>query len=619
MAGYLRGMEEFLEANDRVLNALLSSGGDSFPNGNGRGLANGNGHGNGAAPAVGTATRPFVREVISVTAERAVVRCRLDLDEDAYLRDHTLGGRSVSHVDPDLTALAILPLTFTMEALCEAAELLAPGAELTGMRDVRGYRWIALDRQQPKLLEITAAKTPDGSIKTEVREVVDGQVDTVGLPLAEASVLFASVRAAAPAVSLPPLEGMRASNWKGKHLYDGFMFHGESLRSVARVDTFGTNGSDSVLAAVPEASLFVSRERTDFLSDGVVLDGAGQAVAYWTSDHLERGYHVFPFRLEALHVYGPPLVHPEEAHCRVDARLVGDTQTRSDIDIVDGAGTLRMRLEGWWDRRFEMPERFARFLGSPQRELLTEAWSELPPALAAVHATARSIVIPDPAFYRSHDGLWERVVAHVFLGRTEREVWAARPAATRLGWLLGRVAAKESVREHLRVRDGIDVLPADIELANDDEGRPLVRRIAGHSVLLPSLSIAHKDTCAVAAVADLEPGQGIGVDVELPRELDSAFVRGAFAEEEQVLVGSEGRKVLLGWCAKEALGKALGTGFSGSPTNVTVRGVADHTGKFDLTVSGRLAERFPQLAGLGIPVYALQMGELCLAACVCKK
>jgi hypothetical protein len=37
---------------------------------------------------------------------------------------------------------------------------------------------------------------------------------------------------------------------------------------------------------------------------------------------------------------------------------MGEWQIRSDIDIVGPAHGVIARLVGWWDKRFELPERF---------------------------------------------------------------------------------------------------------------------------------------------------------------------------------------------------------------------------------------------------------------------
>ena len=45
-------------------------------------------------------------------------------------------------------ALPVVPLTISMEMLAEAATALLPNKLLLGMKDIRAYRWIALDENR---------------------------------------------------------------------------------------------------------------------------------------------------------------------------------------------------------------------------------------------------------------------------------------------------------------------------------------------------------------------------------------------------------------------------------------------------------------------------------------
>ena len=130
------------------------------------------------------------------------------------------------------------------------------------------------------------------------------------------------------------LKKERSSKWKKDDLYSGFMFHGSSLQGVSSMESCGDNGATAKLRAMPIQGLFSTDAIPQFLSDPVVLDAAGQVIAYWTSDYLEKAYHIFPFRLESLQLYGESLRVPEEALCRAKIDLVEDTLLRSDIDIV---------------------------------------------------------------------------------------------------------------------------------------------------------------------------------------------------------------------------------------------------------------------------------------------
>ena len=56
-----------------------------------------------------------------------VFRRVMDEREDLYADDHTLGGRGVSRVDPAQNGLPVLPMTFSLEAMAEAASPARPG------------------------------------------------------------------------------------------------------------------------------------------------------------------------------------------------------------------------------------------------------------------------------------------------------------------------------------------------------------------------------------------------------------------------------------------------------------------------------------------------------------
>ena len=162
-------------------------------------------------------------------------------------------------------------------------------------------------------------------------------------------------------------------------------------------------------------------------------------------------------------------------------------------------------------------------------------------------------------------------------------------------------------------------------LYEDDEyGMPRVLSVAGLSqAALPAISISHKPGFAVAVAVNLEPGFGVGVDAEAPRAIDGAFLRGAFSEDERRLLSpssamEDSDRALSAWCAKEAFAKALGTGFSGMPTNVVLREIDASSHRFEMMVGDKLAELRPEVAGLRTPVYALRLNELFLAACVCR-
>ena len=70
---------------------------------------------------------------------------RLDVEEDLFLRHHTLGGQ-VSQIHPELLALPVVPLSMSLEMMAAAASLLTPEHHLVGMKNIQVHDWLAVAR-----------------------------------------------------------------------------------------------------------------------------------------------------------------------------------------------------------------------------------------------------------------------------------------------------------------------------------------------------------------------------------------------------------------------------------------------------------------------------------------
>ena len=84
----------------------------------------------------------------------------LDLRDDHFAADHTVGGREISKVDPGQYGVPVMPMTFTLEMMAEAAAVLVPGQVVTSVRDVRLYRWLAFNEEAPTVVELIARVEP---------------------------------------------------------------------------------------------------------------------------------------------------------------------------------------------------------------------------------------------------------------------------------------------------------------------------------------------------------------------------------------------------------------------------------------------------------------------------
>jgi acyl transferase domain-containing protein/phosphopantetheinyl transferase len=547
--GFMETMERFLVTNEHVMSAYL---------------------GGGAAVALEQARRPLVGTVVSWEPEVELVARRVfDPTEDLYLLDHTLG-RTVSRTDPALHALALMPLAMSVEIIAEGASCLLPDRVVTGLRDLRAHRWLAFG-EAPKTLEVHVRRLAgEGGcerVRVELRDLGDGSEapDTV----VEATVLLDDRFPSAPAPIAVSLDGGRPSRWRSEELYEEAMFHQPLWQGVRNVDTIAPAGARAQLEVLPRAGLLRDTPEPGFVLDPVVLDAAGQLVGFWAAEMLERARVVFPFRMAALDLYGPPLPAGEELSCVAAITLEGDQLVSSDIDVLDASGRCWMRLSGWADKRFDVPERFAPLASPAELTALSTPWPAPLASYSGLRATCRRLDARMPA----DRALWKPVWASRVLGRRERELFEALqlPENRQLEWLAARTAAKEGVAELLRGAYGLELLPAEIEILPDERGAPVVVApgLEGLAELpLVSLTHSHGRAAAFVTLAAHGSGSGVGIDIEPLVARPPGFAQAALSEDERHLLDAlpadaAEEWLLRLWCAREAAGKAIGSGLGG--------------------------------------------------------
>ncbi len=526
---------------------------------------------------------PFIRNIIQhKPGELLEALCPLNMAEDILLEDHTLG-RNIAFTDPTLTGLPVMPLTGTVEMLAEAAAVLAPGRTLVRFDDILAYRWIALDegQQQMRLL----ARRQDNRRKAEDELAIHVMLweGDIRAPIAEATVIFADAYRPAPPATLLQLNDRRPSSWPGERLYEeSLMFHGARFRGVASMDVWSDNGASGTLVILPTDELFASTPRPNFVVDPVLLDQVGQVVGFWGLEYLPDGVVMFPYRVEELHVYSPTPTVGTRLTCNGQMELFGDNRVRAFLEVVQPDGQVWLKLKSWEDRRFELPPTFFRFVfASPRERVLSHPWT--PPA-ADDQIVGRQLSLSDfpDDFFSSASRIWLRVLVFATLGARERAMWRALklPADKQLEWLLARVVAKDAVREYLKATYDLLLCPADVEIIPDEQGKPIPRGPWEAQVAhVPALSIAHAGGRMVALVHP--SAHGVGCDVEPAGAFPADGVAFAFTPDELALVATlpaDGDWQMRFWCAKEAVGKALGHGLAGRPKGVVVHSADSATG-----------------------------------------
>jgi acyl transferase domain-containing protein/phosphopantetheinyl transferase len=536
MEEYFKGMEAFLDVEKQVMEAFLKRS---------------------RQPSLPPREFPLLGTISSMAPSQELTAVReLSLENDLFLRDHALGGQ-ISLTCPELRPLIVLPLTMSMEILAEAAAALMPAKVLVGMRAVQARQWIQVN-DSPVQLQISARRM--ASSLNEVSVQVRTEKNT--LPVVEGIMIFGDGYPVPPKKSASPLTAERTSRLATTNLYDGrLMFHGPCFQGVRSVDRSGENGVIGQLRTLPTGNMIRSVPNPHFVTDPVVLDAAGQLVGFWAAEYLQSGFVVFPYHLEQLRIYGPNRTAGKQLTCRVSLQLKGNDGIRSDIEIAGVDGAAWMQLEGWADRRFDPPPRFHRAWTTPREAMMSDPWQT---PLADIRGKGDFECCWLNSLFEPGGSLWKDLWASLVLTRQERKDFAERrePERLQIEWLTGRTVAKDATRSFLRKYHGIDLLPADIEIKQDEHGKPIATGPwQEHLRAAPELALAQSEGMAVALVSESSEARRFGLDVQAMRD-DPHHAASALAAQEERLLNAIPQPVRTEWlfrlsCAKHAALKLL--------------------------------------------------------------
>lgn len=548
ISGHFDLMQEFLANQSRVTSAFYSRGNNTA-----------------TIKPTFAETYPFLGQIIESNSEYLLAERLFDLNQDVFLQDHTLGGE-VSQRYPELYPLPVIPFTFSMEIIAEAAAYLVGGDKvIVGLYNLRGYRWLALDSGH-LLLQISAKIQPQKDAETcDVYVQLFQPTDTeIGKILVfEGYVRLANQLQPAPHPQVFNLESPAHSQFSDQDLYRKGMFHGKGLQGVKHIRQWSKQGMEADLEVLPLDDFFTNIKRPNFQTDAGLLDAAGQLVGYWLTEQFGPDVNCFPFQIKAFQQYVKPLPPGSKVLCRAHIDFISSSQIQAQFELLDEMGQVIACLEQWTDRYYTVPHNFYQCRLQPQTSYLSTAWMQSETGLVFRR------IEPFPEHFLDDSwGIWKRVLAHLMLNQTERDFWYKLPekGGRRTDWLLGRIAAKEALRQWAKQTFNLELASADIEILSTELGKPLVRCPELEAIgWLPDVSISHSRGHIIAAVAPVN--MQLGIDLErLDVQRPDDWLVGAFAASELALIPQINRQITVGfWCAKEAAAKAFGTGLKGVP------------------------------------------------------
>jgi malonyl CoA-acyl carrier protein transacylase len=551
----------------------------------------------------GTPARPMLGALTHHEPGRVLVMRRvLDLRDDHFATHHTVGGREISKVDPEQYGVPVVPMTFTLEMMAEAAAVLIPGQVVTSVRDVRLYRWLAFDEEAPTVVEVTARVEPQQSAEGPWRVAVE--VKDLGLAerpkekawlAAQGTVVLADAYPPAPPCLPFRLTNERPSTLSVERTYHN-LFHGPLFQGVRANLRSGDEGMESRVEVLPRDELFRSVPAPDFLIDPVLFDVVLHPLAAW---HLiqpdQAGRIMLPVGVESLEVFGPPLAPGTSLTARSWVTRADARSFLHQGEALKEDGTVALRLNGVRCWRFYVPFGQVNFHGPKDQYFLTHRWSKVEEQCSGTRRPDAPLVLVrlEPPV-DLNQGSMLQVTAKVTLTPSElreyRRLETLGDEVKLRTWLFDRNAAKDAIRLVWNEMTGERLFPSDIEVETTADGRFTAHRRGDSGQSFPPAAVDRAGAATVAVSANGANVLGLALADVGPAKSDGAALSILDAEQERVLTsfpGDPAEARLRVQCARRAVARAAGLSEQDDLDAVRVRGMVGGAGTVLVTVMGR--------------------------------
>ena len=455
--------------------------------------------------------------VDQVPGESVTLALSLDLEEHRYLHDHSLY-YPCSERDNETDRTYVMPMTGSLELMCQAAALLAPEWKVVGTTGVQVFRPLAvIENQGPARIQLAATRQTPGTVRVAIREDKPG-----GGVLAQSMVLLAHEFPPAPPPIQVTLANPKTPLCTNRDVYSTHrMFHGPSFQGICEINQVGENGLLAKLEVLPAGNALQSEHNPQFQIDPFLLDAAGQLVGYWPLEYLPQGFVLLPVKLAELTKYAENPPPGTLVTYRQRLRGVTDRTLAADYDIILPDGNLWMRITGWEDWRFYWSRTVYDCWRFPMTELPSAGVTV--PGLEQQGYECRLI---NATGEQEREGLAGDVWTHILLNREEMAEFQRIRPDQRAAWLLVRTTTKDAVRAWTS-RHGRLLYPTDIKLARGPDGGFVAGGFWSSEVPVPKVSAHCSGAISVSvagpadtAIVALEIGKDEASDAFLPEEYD---------------------------------------------------------------------------------------------------
>jgi malonyl CoA-acyl carrier protein transacylase len=538
-----------------------------------------------------------------------VMRRVLDLRDDHFATHHTVGGREISKIDPGQYGVPVMPMTFTLEMMAEAAAVLVPGQVVTSIRDVRLYRWLAYDEEAPTVVELTASVQPRESAASPWRVAVE--IKDLGLAerpkesawlAAQGTVVLAAAYPPAPPCLPFRLTNARPSTLSVERTYHN-LFHGPLFQGVKANLRSGDEGMESRVEVLPRDRLFRSVPEPGFLIDPVLFDVVLHPLAAW---HLiqpdQAGRIMLPIGVESLEVFGPPLAPGTPLLARSWVTRADARSFLHQGEALTEDGSVALRLNGVKCWRFYVPFGQVNFHGPKDQYFLSHRWHQVEEqCLGARRPDAPLALVRLEPPVDLNQGSMLQVTAKVTLTPSElreyRRLETLGDEDKLRGWLFDRNAAKDAIRVVWNEMTGERLFPSDIEVETMADGRFTAHRRGDSSQSFPPAAVDRAGAATVAISASGANVLGLALAVVGPSKQDGGGISPLDADEERLLAafrGDPAEASLRLQCARRAVARAAGLLGPDDLEAVRVRGIVGGSGTVRVVVLGTGDSRGPE-------------------------